>query len=558
MNRKTLSTLFISAAFLAVFAVSGCKSPTVDYQVAEFATLRVLNFAPSGSNCTPTAPMDVYWSTPNAPQVAGNNANIYNLQYGGSAVYTNQLSVSSGGSKYYITVTPTRIPHETDLDSIPLNLQPGKKYSFIITRDPNNPSNFKDTLIEDANIQLNSLNQTGVRFMNLQPNTGPLTVHVNDPLFGTIINSTPENFNQVSAYTILTTALDTSYTFFVTNSSNQVIARLSNQTFIAGQYYTLVYAGDTCQTTATNLADSLVSGVDTLRLRALDDNSTGNDQTNPIQASFRYNIVNDIFSTGYALNPNPAYDHIGYLVNGEAFPERGNFSVSPLAPYMPGGEGMFPMNSDSTVWNVDYVSTIIPNPLDVKGFATNAGGTLSTQIFDYTVPTKNVSMPNSILPDHSYTVIFYDTIPLRPTQIDTTIRATMVPVPDVAYPDSVTVVFIAGVPNSKGPSGNFTGNKSYTEFYIQRADGSMIQLPHTSGVPVGVGYSMNLPLAPGSSENFTVIDSIGGSAPRISGQNGTPVSFTATAGGIYEVVSEGIRAEPSTLRVLVMHVNAQK
>ena len=154
----------------------------------------------------------------------------------------------------------------------------------------------------------------------MQPNVGALTVHVNDPVTGVAITQTPLGFNQVGAYQPLTVALDTSFAFFVTNSNDQVIARLSDQTFVGGQSYTLVYAGDPCTTVANNPADSLVSALDTFRLRAFDDNSTGNDQTNPIQYTYRYNIINDIYPTAPYDRNNPQNSYIGFLVNGEGFP----------------------------------------------------------------------------------------------------------------------------------------------------------------------------------------------------------------------------------------------
>ncbi|HZK76258.1 MAG TPA: hypothetical protein VFD13_05050 [Candidatus Kapabacteria bacterium] len=545
MKRSYLYSAVVAAIFAGSFAMSGCKAPTVAYQTQQFASLRVMNFA---QNCT--APMDVYWGlTP--PTRLGNNAQIYNLPYGSSSVYSNSLFAASNGTPYHIVATPTRIPHEID-DSLTTVLMPDSSYTLFLTVDPNNPSLFKYLVFSD---QVKPIVPPAItkpafaRFINLRSGVGPLSVHVNDPVTGDLVTPAGgENFFNISPYVALNTATDTSFAFIVTNVNNQVLARLSYQTFVAGGYFTLVYGGDPCNTIATNPADTSISSLDTFRLHAFDDNSTGNDVTNPIQYTYRYNIINDVYpAVPYDPN-NPQNNAIGYLVNGGGFPEHAGYSINPIPALKPGGAGATPLNSDSSLYDVNYQSSILANPLDIKGFSTNATGSVQKQVFDYSLQGPFSTIPQ----DKPVTFLFggVDTVPKNSVSgywgAGTTPTTKILSVPDVNYSDSVTFVLISGINPSSGVGNTSTG--SYTYFWIQSPDGAVSQPSgNSSGFSFGREITMRFPLS--TISNFVITDSIGTGTNRVPG---TSFNLTAEPGGIYEVASMGIKADR---RLLIMQVN---
>ena len=275
MKRSNLPQFLVIAATIAASIVaSGCVSPTIQYQVTQTASLRVMNFAP---NCT--SPMDGYWAPGKlgGPLPSHKAANFLDLPYGAASVYTTSIPIGANGTPYLVDITPTRDTTKHDIPGgVPITLMPSGKYSIVITHDTAVTSNFLYTILNDGGPS--STTQTFVRFMNLQPGVGSLSVRVNDPASGDVITPAGgEKFNNCTPYLALKTALDTSFAFFVTDTSNRIIAKLTYQTFVAGSYYTLIYGGDLCNTQINNPADTVNDAVATLLLRVLDDNQNGAD-----------------------------------------------------------------------------------------------------------------------------------------------------------------------------------------------------------------------------------------------------------------------------------------
>ncbi len=554
MKRLYLYSAAIAALFAYSVVMSGCQAPTVAYHQQLFASLRVMNFAQSGPNCTPTAPVDVYWGT-TVPTPLGNNAQIYNLSFGSSSVYSNSLFAAPNGTIYSVIVTQTRTPLKQDFpEPIKINLMPGVSYTLLVTLDPNNPSLFKDSLIVDQTPPVSNPygnSATFVRFMNLRTGVGPLTVHVDDPVTGQLVTpASGENFFNVGPYFALNTALDTSFAFIVTNANNVVLARLSYQTFVAGGYYTLVYGGDPCNTVATNPADSSISALDTFRLHAFDDNTTGNDVTNPIQYSYRYNVINDIYPGNpagpiYPYDPNnPNNNVIGFLVNGGGFPEHAGFSINPVAALRPGGAGVSAIaqpDVTDTVYNVNYQSAVLANPLDIKGFSTNPTGSVQRQVFDYSVQSPFSQIPQ----DKPVTFLFGGADTVLSTSVtgywQTNPR--ILQIPDINYSDSVTFVVINGTNTTRGTISN-------AYFAIQSPD-TVKEPPGQGSVGLAFGRIVTVRFPLSTSSPFTIRDSIGNSSSH---PVASTASLTADPGGIYEVVSTGIKTDP---HLLIMQVNAK-
>jgi hypothetical protein len=568
MNRLHLSFSLLAVFFAGALVVSGCKAPTVGYQISQFSTLRVMDFAPfyDGNNCSPTAPMDAYWFLTGQTLQPLTLANASDLTYGEASVYTNLIVPGN----YNVLFTPHLILKDTDLfltGKTAITLGPNLKYSLIVARASS--GQFSDTLIQDG-VPNPAQNLAYVRFINMQPNTSGLSVHVNDPVTGELINSTPLSFNQVSSYATLQTALDSSYAFFVTNSASQVIARLSYQTFTGGNCYTLVYAGDQCETTYHTAADSTQSALDTLRLRAFDDNSLGSDLTNPIQPSFRFNIVNDIIPTS---PPTPSYSFtysqdtdIGFIVDGQTFPEFYNFTVPPIPAYQGGGENVASYEPGGALI-VNYQSLLVPTAFNFQGYATNGSGSDQQALFNsgnmsYVLSEGVLTGVNAAnYYNKPFTFLLYDSLPdnasTPPSYLDTALpgKFALIQVPDTATANAATILFISGVLLYEKPNNLSTAN--YSLFYVTDGAGNTLGSvtgANDAGIQPPTSKVIQIPFPSGQTTMpLTIIDSIGNTkATRVPGNT---VTFTAQAGGIYEIVSEGVKTNP---HLLIMHVNSDQ
>jgi hypothetical protein len=559
-KRSYLSFSILSVFFVGALVMSGCKAPSVPYQITQFSTMRIMDFAPYyGNNCSPTSPMDAYWYL--AGQSRPTLANAYKLTYGQASAYSNLLQAGN----YNVLITQDLLVDSVNVKTA-ITLAPSQKYTLIVTRASS--GQYGDTLIQDG-VPNPAQNLAYVRFINLQPGTSGLSVRTNDPVTGELINSTPLSFNQVSQYASLQTALDTSYAFFVTNASGQVIARLSYQSFVGGNCYTLVYAGDLCETRYTSIADSTQSALDTIRLRTFDDNSLGNDLTNPIQPSFRFNIVNDIIPTS---PPTPSYSFtypqdtdIGFIVDGQTFPEFYNFTVPPIPAYQGGGENVASYEPGGTVLDVNYQSLLVPTAFNFQGSATNASGTDQQPLFNsgnasYVLSEGVLSGVNaSNYYNKPFTFLLYDTLPdnalTPPADLDSVLpsKFALIPVPDTSSPDQITILFISGILLYEKP--NNVATENWTIFYATDNAGTYTaSAANDVGIQPYTSKIIQIPLAPGTTTQLTVTDSIGNKGGtggnRIPGNSAT---FTAQAGGIYEIVSEGVKTNP---HLLIMHVNS--
>jgi hypothetical protein len=542
IRMKNFLTTTAFATLATLFALSGCKPPDVAYQEVQTASLRVLNFAPSCS-----VPLDIYWY-PTAEGRRGNQANIYYLQYGNAAVYTNGIGVSAGGTEYTIEIHPTNDINKKFLD-VKRTLQPGKKYTLAITlADPKDLTEYAYDFFEDEVPNPDEKNNAFVRFFNEQPGVGKLVLKINDPgANGQVVGSVDgEDFRGLSAYTPVGTKQDTSYTLFLTSPGSTVsVARLAYQTFVPGNHYTIVYSGDTCR--IKNNADD-TTGVDLLRLRNLDDNTVGNDLSNPIQPAFRYNIINITPGLNF-----PKESYVGFLVNGEGIPKHYGFSLPPVQAGEPGGSYMdaSPYIADwangDTIWDVYYQSASIPQPLPadnkllIRGSLTDRNGTFSRPIFDAKADLL------AMHPDSSFTILLSDS--LEPgtgggKKELPSAKSYVIPIPDESDPNFVTVVFIQGVV----PTKEFIGTKSFADFWVSQDGGDSAKvIQQAANTFAGQGkYAIRRFSVPNGSSRFTVIDSIGAAGAHVAGPT---THFTGEGGAIYEVVLSGRKIE-AYIRVL--------
>jgi hypothetical protein len=545
----------LNSAFLGIFGLcialtggailmNGCQPPSVGYQVQQFAQIRIMNFA---ENCT--VPLDIYWYPLNAKSKLDTAAKVNKLGYGQASVYYTSVPVATGGTVFHFIASPTGDKTGKSLKAQDITILPGVKYTWIITLAADNSGNFLSQFVtDDSAMQQSSSNNTFVRFINLQPNVGNLSLYVNDPASGQSVTPVGgEPFNGVSPYIALKTANDTSYAFFVTaGNSNSIIARLAYQSFAAGSYFTVIYSGDLCRTQAENPADTLNDKSDTLRLRVFDDNVSGSDQTYPPLPSFRFNIVNAYvpWSNSYGLND----DRIGFLLNGQGFPQYYNYTVSPVPLFHPGGTYVaMEANQQDTVWDVSYQSSSIPTPVDIKAYGTDANGQNQHPLFDI-----NPSESGGYQSDKPVSFIIYDTVVPPPSGVTTLVKYAALAVPDSSNPNSVIFDLVAAIP----PTKNATATAAYSSFWLNNgAWGADSLAPATllnagGGAAGGRQQIISFAVPAGTSQAFTIVDSIGkANVNRIGGPTKT---FNAQAGGIYEIILTGTKLDP---RLLILRVN---
>ncbi|MDP4199632.1 MAG: hypothetical protein Q8922_03415 [Bacteroidota bacterium] len=538
-RRPLAKTLFFAPA-LCLLIMAGCQAGTVDVQPQEFANIRVMNFAP-----WPASSMDVYWwqygeNHPALPQ-------SQNLRYGGGAVYTTGILASTSGTVYHYDVTPATHPEKHDIPGDPtMTIVGGKKYTLMITTVN---GNFTTRLIPDRVVSGTfDSSKAYVRFINMQPGTPNLSMRVNDPSFGDVIDMVNGShgvaFNANSDYVPLKTVLDTSFSFYVIQTGNAtagVLARLTDQTFTGGNFYTLIYAGDPARLpTDTATTDTAQAPLDNFRLRAFDDNNLGNDQTAPLQPAFRYNVVNGIVppASGYYNGDTK----LGFVINGETFTERDNFTFWPVPALTPAGSGFNMVDPTNSLWEVNFASTSIPShKVGLSASATDDAGKNAHLLFDLNDNNKLGFDETKLSSDTSISFVFYNgdsTMKANP-------RYAAIGIPNYSYPDSIILVFVSAVGYPVG------GTKPYTSFYT-----SISGLPDMSFLSKVPGMS-NIVVIPAANNQITVTDSVGKVGAAVAGSSST---FTAAPGGIYEIVSVGSSTQagsgsPYVPKLLVMHLN---
>ncbi|HWF44029.1 MAG TPA: DUF4397 domain-containing protein [Candidatus Kapabacteria bacterium] len=548
------SVLAISLSLLGgSILLNGCQPPSVGYQVQQFAQLRIMNFA---ENCN--VPIDVYWNVDG--QTPDTLANVYKLAYGQASVYYTSLPTGANGTVYHIYARQTG-QKAASLLKQDITLQPGQKYTWIFSHtQANNNTDYTSELVADEPQQTS--NSTFIRFINMQPNAGTLALHVNDPS-GTEIGSGGQAYLAYTPYVALTTALDTTYTLFVTpEGASSIVSRLSDQTFAPGSYYTVVYSGDLCLTQLNNLADTVNDKSDTLRIRVFDDNISGADQSNPPAPSFRFNIVNGYIPTSVAYGPVPD-TALGFVVNGQTFPEHANFTLNPVGAFGVASAFTDVAGGDNGATDVYFQSTALPSPLDIKAYVTDPSspGSIYRLLVDFNAPLTTAG-GKPLVSDASYSIVIADTVPANPPAgVSTAKDIFTIPVPDQSDPTAAKFVFVAGQTPTKGQ----ITTKNYAVFWYDINGGGDNPVPGInkgeSGSQTGLGYDSTVSISMSGPTQITIKDSVGSlsvSGNRVpAADNGK--TFTAVPGGIYEVVLLGQKGtDGSGLKTLILRVNPKK
>ena len=517
-----------SIALLGASIFSSCKTdPIAPNAPLQFAALRVLNYTQSDSVAGVTiAPVDVYFSPANGQ--ADTLAQVNNLQFGQASVYTNTLQADPNGTAYHIKVTRVRNPDQklTEEDIV---LKAGHRYSYVVYNDPSNlQGRFYGKLVEDGIQPANTdpSKQTFVRFMNVYPGQTSgqkLTATVNSPTGDKIAPAAGLGFTETGDYVALNTAMDTTYAFYVIDAANpsNVLGKISYQSFAPGSYHTILYAGDLYRTGSH--ASEMGDATDSLRVRVLDDNVLGNEETSPIPQSIRYFIVNAMIPDE-APGSEPFW---AYTVANDANPAHFGFTFDPVRTFDPvPNYGAIDGNG---IQNVYYSATTLSTWIDVKGFqVADAHGASQKIIFDVHAPRKDM------VSDNAYAMIFFDTIPPAKKSDSSGLARTMitVPMPEPPSQDSAVVVFA----NAVAPSGVYksvgTGaSGNITSIYINGTD--KVPFGGTNGSRITVSYPAN--------QDLNITAKLGTSSTLVDVSNS--VTLHTEPGGVYLVTIIGQRSD---------------
>jgi hypothetical protein len=528
----TYSKFAALAAFLLAGVLTGCKPDLVAPNVPrDFASLRVLNYTSSdvaAENCT--VPLDIYFDP--VSQSADTQAKVDNLQFGQASVYTNSLSADANGTIYHLVVRPVRSKDKTLLTE-DVTLKAGHRYSYVVYTDPNNTSSFAGRLVEDgAPTPAGDPKQvTFVRFMNVFPGK-KLTATVNSINGDYIAPSSGLDYRDVAPYVALNTALDSSYAFYVFDADDPtrtVIGKIAYQSFAPGSYHTIVYAGDLCRTAPHN---TMGNPTDSLRVRVLDDNGLGNEETSPIPSSIRYFIIN-------AMIPDqPNHDDgvnqwWAFTVANDANPNHHGFTFDPVQTWHP-VPGYGAVNDG--IQDVYFSSATLSTWLQVKGLTVaNANGDNPVVAFDVHAQRSNM------VSDNAYSIIFFDTIPGKKNDSSAMGKAmTSALVTDQPTPGKVTLIFVNAVAPSKAHKSGTQDNA--VSFFV---NGDKVSFGGTSGKSITEAYdpitlNITAKLGPATS----IIDA------------GSATINNAPPNSIYEVVIMGQRSDdafhseyPSTVKI---------
>jgi hypothetical protein len=556
-GKQNMSKWLMSMTAVVALAFAGCQASTPPVNPSLMASLRVMDFAPS-----PASNVDVYWyqSTTKAVDLATPltkvQANIHNLGYGGGAVYTDGIPAAAGGTQYHYVVTRVNSPSAIETEGN-VTLYPGQNNTVVITAAPSGPGvQFSSFPLADA--KAGKVSNTAdassafVRLMNMQPGSGKLVLRLNDPVTGEVIGSiggTPGvDYTQVSDYYAIKTAQDTSFALFLTpvGSSNS-IAQLSYQTYTAGSYFTIVYSGDTSRIPGEldrrTPQDSSQASSDRIRLRVFPDDNIGADQTNPVDSAFRYNIINGVFvAGGYA----PGVNSLGFTVNGDANPNRHNFTVWPVDMFGAGGSNPH-LLSDGATWDIHFQSTNIPShPVDFTGGYVDGAGAAHT-LFSKTDKNGIDNSQFNANATISFLVTNGNVDPKKAVTVN------LIPIPTQVSSDSVTLVFVSGISLPIGA----TDPKS--TFHMTSTGGATYD---TRTLTAGTGVETTTLKASDLGDAMTINADIGIGAKQI--PNEGPVTFHPIPGGIYEIVSVGVRPEfnnndtVNSNKILVILTNAKE
>ena len=211
--------------------VSGCKDTAPDPGYVDFASARVMYFG----KCTP---MQIFYYP------AGTKDTVLltpsPLTYGVSTPYVTNFPTGRGAGQTYHFIAKQagtqNVFAETDI-----TMKPGDKQSWIIF-DKGASATYAHKVISDNAPAGTSAQNAYFRFLNSSEDHPSLMIRVGDPLNGSILADLTA-YKELSPYTPIPTRADTTVTFFVTDPSGVILARLAGISLAGGSFHTISWGG---------------------------------------------------------------------------------------------------------------------------------------------------------------------------------------------------------------------------------------------------------------------------------------------------------------------------
>lgn len=523
-----IAALFLVLATSA-FSLSGCVNELVPIDVEltpKFGAIRVLHFA----ECQPPVDAFIYLDAVGPTDTSISRAVGYSV----ASVYSNNLVPGN----YRVMITHLNRPGE--LASIVVPLASGQNKTVIIwDKEPGGSFDPELDTHEDKNLnQPLDPSKAYIRFINTKPGT-KLSLKINNPLEAVKPELADVEYKMLKSYVGLNHALDTAYTLYVTDNTNgedRIIARLANAAFSPGSTYTVTYAGNegSCRDTTTAKGD-------TLRIRYFDDNEQGAEQTLPIPQSLRFNLVNAV------VPPDPKYGQTHPDFIQRTYKNALSFTINNEKPYMfpnlPFGGVSNQVGTDGNVKLSTFENIRATDAVLVSAF-NEEGDSASNKNFNAQMVGSLMMNRDLVKSDIPFSIIVLDTIRgdsvLKKPVIDK-YRVFPVTLPDEPDMDSAHVVLVQALSNTpKNPAGPRSAKLRINgvatkQFNISRpapfADNSGKVKPGQVTVTADIGTT-------------SVLESV------------EPLTFTAEAGGIYEVILMGVYKHAShPPRLVVIRTN---
>lgn len=550
MKNRLVSLFALCAILLSGAFFAGCEDTATIPEATFFGQIRVMNFAV----CAGIESYDVYLYPENA--TPDTIAKALGLAYGISTPYITNLGTNKGAGQNYTLVVRGAGAKSGDLIKTTIPVKPNDKWSFVILSEAGDGTpEFK--LINDNPTAPTEANKAYFRFMNTMPGADPgeIAIRIDDPLNGTLLTPNPVSYKNISEYEGIQTATDKTVTFYaVKTSDNTVLGRLAGVSLEGGSYITMTWGGN-CPDNYRTQEEGVLIRDDSSRIRLFGDTGLGNDITIPVPSTMRINYVNALVNVNVPES-DPRftalhYQHLGVVIDNDTrynFPSMTPFSVGP-APSKTES-----LANGSVYYENNPISFPLNDAVNVKGFKMDPAqpDVRGTLLFDYRAGVRA-----DIKSDMLTTFVVHDSVrfikKLSADKKDTSYVVSaldsargqfIIAVPDVPDANNPTIVLA----NALSPGYKSSATVTNVKFYLNDA-----QITTTGNWSPKKYQTVNPPLAPGTVSVKATL-------------NTTPVeefttTFTAEAGGIYEVLLVGERNHTNPAfqpRFIVLRANPKQ
>lgn len=543
MKNRLVSLFALCAILLSGAFFTSCEDTATIPEATFFGQVRVMNFAV----CAGIESYDVYLYPENGP--ADTIAKALGLAYGISTPYITNLSTNKGAGQNYTLVVRGAGSKAGDLIKTTITVKPNDKWSFVILSLAGNDLEYK--LISDNPTSPTAANEAYFRFMNTMPgdDPGPIMIRIDDPVNGQQLTSGPIAYKDISDYVGFKTATDTTLTFYAVKSDGTVLGRLAGVSLEGGSYITMTWGGN-CKYRPQE--EGVLVRDDSNRIRLFGDSDLGNDVTIPVPQTMRINYVNALVNISLSeSDPRFAglfYQQLGVVIDNDTrynFPNMTPFSVGPA----PRADRTKDLGNGSMYFENYPIAFPLNDAVNVKGFKMDPAqpSVRGVMLFDYRAGPRE-----DIKSDMLTTLVVHDTIRFSKkisadkkdtsyviAPLDSARYQFAMEVPDVPNASKAKLVLANALSPGYKSSATVTNIKYYlNDNQVTTSGNWSVKKYQTEEMDPGT-ISIKATL------NTTPVEEVS-------------TSFSAEAGGIYEVLLVGCRNHPNSAyrpRFIILRAN---